>query len=96
MHGFLEEYSNILKLPINEISKDFKIILVGGKVIEIINYIKILTYSSAFVCLKIVNNEINIEGSNLIIKELSKKDMVISGNINKVYLSREILNENKQ
>ena len=95
MQGFLEEYSNILKLPLNELSKDFKVILVGGKIIEILNYIKILTYNENYICLKILNNELNIDGSCLIIKELSKKDMIISGNINKIYLSKEILNEKK-
>ena len=95
MQGFNDEYSNILKLPLNEVFNDFKIIFIGGKIIEILNYIKIVKYSEEFIILKVQNNEINIEGFNLQIKEMCKKDIVIIGSINKIYLSKELYNEKK-
>ena len=96
MQGFNDEYSNILKLPFNEIINDYKIIYIGGKIIEILNYVKIIKYNENLIILKAKDNEINIEGFDLQIKELCKKDIVIVGSINKIYLSREYKNNEKK
>ena len=95
MHGFNEEYSNLLKLPFNEVFADFKIIFLGGKVIEVLNYIKILTYSKDLIILKVKNNEVAIEGKDLQIKEMCKKDIIVVGLISKVYLLKEVKNHEK-
>lgn len=93
MQGYLDELSKIIKMPINEIYKEYKIIYIGGRIVEILNFIKILCYSNEQIALKVKNNVINIEGSKLNIKELSKKDIVVGGNINKIYLSKEMIDE---
>lgn len=93
MQGYLDELSKIIKMPIDEIYKEYKIIYIGGRIVEILNFIKILCYSNEQIALKVTNNVINIEGSKLNIKELSKKDIVVSGNINKIYLSKEMIDE---
>lgn len=81
MNNFLEELSNIVKLPFNEISKDFKIIMIGNKILYISNYIKILDYSSEKLSLKVYKNYLEISGSNLIISQINKGEIVIKGNI---------------
>lgn len=95
MHGFNEEYSSLLKMPINEVFADFKIIYTGGKVVEILNYVKIMKYTKEILVLKVRNNEVAIEGKNLQIKEMCKKDIIVIGLISKVYLLREVRNDEK-
>lgn len=88
MIGYCNEYLKILKLPLNEIINEYKIIQIGSRLVEVINFIKILSYGTEMITLKVKDNEINIEGSNLEIKELDRKDIIIAGNINKIFLSR--------
>lgn len=86
---FLDELSKITGLPISETFKDYKIINVGGKVIYIQNYLKLLTYNQEEIVLKIKNNELIIEGKDLKIAELGEKNILIKGQINKSYLAKE-------
>ena len=39
MQGYLDELSKIIKMPINEICKEYKIIYIGGRIVEILNFI---------------------------------------------------------
>lgn len=96
MLGFLDELSNVTGLPFDEAYKDYKIVNLGGKAIYIQNYLKLLSYHKHEICLKIKNNEIIISGTNLIIKELGDKNLIITGNINSTYLRKEFLNNEKE
>lgn len=86
---FLDELSKITGLPISETFHDYKIINIGGKVIYVQNYIKLLTYNQEQIVLKIKNNELVIDGKDLKIAELGEKNILVKGHINKSYLSKE-------
>lgn len=82
MNNFIEELSNIVKLPFNEISKDFKVICVSNKILYISNFIKILDYTNEKIIIKVRKNQnIEICGNGLCIGQINKKELVIKGNI---------------
>ena len=53
-------------------------------------------YSKYDIGTLVKNNVLNIEGVGIEIKELSKSEIVAKGKINRIYLSREFLNEEKK
>ena len=82
MNNFIEELSNIVKLPFNEISKDFKIICVSNKILYISNFIKILDYTNEKIIIKVKKNQnVEVFGCDLCIGQINKKELVIKGNI---------------
>ena len=81
MNNFIEELSDIIKLPFNEISKDSKVVMIGNKVLYVSNFIKILDYSSEKLSLKVYKNYLEIAGSNLIISQINKGEIIVKGNI---------------
>ncbi len=68
---------------------EFKLNLIGTKVVCVQNFIKILNFSNEKIVFKIKNNEVIIEGKDFNIAEMGTKDVVITGNINKIYTSKE-------
>lgn len=83
MDNYEEELSNIAKLPFNEITSDYKIIILSNKVLYLCNFIKILDYSDAKIAIKVKKNKsLTIEGDNLYICQINKREIVIKGNIN--------------
>ena len=44
MNNLIEELLDIVKLPFNEISNDFKLVILSNKVLNISNFLKILDY----------------------------------------------------
>ncbi len=87
---FLDEISKLTGLPINETFSEYKLINIGGKVLYVQNYLKLLVYNKNQIVLKIKSNEINVEGESLKILELESNSILIKGNIFKVYLSKEV------
>jgi len=81
MENYIKEVVEICKLPFEEIGKDYKVILIGGKAIYICNYKKIIDYSLNKVVLKITNNTLEISGDNLEINQINKGEIIISGKI---------------
>ena len=81
MENYIKEVINICRLPFDEISRDYKVIMLGGKAIYICNYKKIIDYSSNKVVLKIKNNTLEISGDVLEINQINKGEIVISGKI---------------
>lgn len=96
MKKFISELSEKTGLPFNEIKGDFRLIYVGGKFVQVINYLKILTYNSNLLLLKIMDNQLVVEGTNLIIEELNKREILLKGKINKIYLNKEQINNDKK
>lgn len=96
MINFLNEIAQIAELPIGEINNTVAISCIGGKAVVVNNYLKILTYSSNHIVLKIKEDELIIEGRDIIIKQLSKKDICLVGNIAGVYFAREVRENEKQ
>lgn len=87
---FLDELSKAVGLPINEAYSDYKIVNVAGKAIYVQNYLKLLSYSTEQITLKLKTNNLVIEGTDLKIVELSNKNILIKGLINKNYLLKEV------
>ena len=81
MDNYINELIDICKLPINEINNKFKIIYLGGDILYVSNYIKLLDYGCEKVVLKVKGNTIEILGLSLVIKLLNKKEILISGKI---------------
>lgn len=95
MFGFFNELREVVGLDAKEIAKSYKVAFVDGGGILVSNFQKILTYSNNLLVLKVRNNVINIEGVGIEIKELSKDELIAKGKINRVYLSREFVDEKK-
>lgn len=90
MSQFFSEISKLTGLPFNEITSDFKVVYLGGGGVFISNYEKILIYNTELLALKVKYNVLNIEGKDLIIKQLSRGEIIAEGKINKIYLSKEL------
>lgn len=81
MENFISEISKICKLPFDELGKAFKIIQIDSKGIYVCNFKKIIDYSREKVVLKVTNNTLEILGSDLVISQLNKGEIIISGSI---------------
>lgn len=81
MENYFKEIVEICGLPFNEVLKDVKIILIGGKALYVSNYKKIVTYSKESIDLRVKGDIIHISGENMIIKQLDKNEIIISGKI---------------
>lgn len=87
MFNFIDEISKIADLPLNEVTNSYKLVFVGGNVLYISNYKKILTITPDFIAIKVKSNVLNIEGINFSIKQLSRGELILMGKINKIYCS---------
>lgn len=96
MFGFFNELKEVIGLNSKEIFKAYKVAFIEGGGVLISNFIKILTYSPNLIVLKVRNNVLNIEGVGFEITELSKDEIIAKGSINKIYLSKEFIDEKKQ
>lgn len=81
MENFLGEILNICRLPIDEISKDFKVIQIGRKAIYICNFSKVLDYTNEKIVLKLRKGALQINGNALFISQINKKEIVVKGDI---------------
>ncbi len=89
MFGFIKELSQISGVPFDSISGSFNINWLG-EIVYVNNFIKILAYSSESVALKVKNNVINVNGQNLVIAQLSPKEIVLKGEITSVNLDKPV------
>ncbi|MBE5735040.1 MAG: hypothetical protein E7361_01130 [Clostridiales bacterium] len=85
MLDYIGEIISSATLPIDDINKVTSFTAIGGKAIVINNYKKILTYSKDRIVLKLSNDELVVEGRELSIRQLSKSDISLSGNIVHIY-----------
>ena len=86
--GLVEELSKYLTIPFDEVL-NYKYTVIGGNVVNVTGYKKILQYSKDSVTLSVKDNQLCIEGKNITIKELDNGNMILNGKINKVYLVKE-------
>lgn len=95
MNNLIEELLDIAKLPFNEISKDFKLVVLSDKVLHISNFLKILDYSNERIEIKVKKTKnIAIVGENLQICQINKKELIIKGHICSMELGE--INEKKK
>lgn len=81
MDNFIQELANIVRLPFNEINKDFKLIILGNKTMYISNYKKILDYTPEKVVLKVYKDYIELVGRDLCISQINKNELILKGEI---------------
>lgn len=87
MYNILKELCELVDVRYEEINSEPKIY--WYKNILVLNeYKKILTYTKENVVVSTKNNRLNIEGSDLKIKQLSKEELIICGKIGKVYFEK--------
>lgn len=85
MINFINEFAKFIDLPFEEVLSDYKYLNVGGKLVCVQNYTKIISYSTEKIVLKVKRSILNIEGENLTIKELEKNNLIVSGKISNIY-----------
>ena len=91
MNNYINEIIDICKLPFDEISKDYKAIIIGGKCVYVSNYKKIIDYTMSKIVLKVFNGILEILGDEMKIQQINKKEIVICGKI--MSLNQEVVNE---
>lgn len=80
MNNFASELCDIAKLPFNEITSDYKIIMLSNKVLHLCNFIKVLDYTSSKIVIKVKKTKsIDIIGENLQICQINKSELIIKG-----------------
>ena len=84
MINFIDEFAKLIDVPFDEVIKDYSYLVVGGRIIYITNYLKIVTYSLTDISLKVKGGVLHISGSDLTLKELDKHSITIIGNITSV------------
>ena len=89
MDSVFLELKKYLIEPFDEVL-DFRYVVIANKVVNVVGYKKLITYSTESVVLGIKGNQLIIEGRDLRIRELYKLNIVVVGKINKVYLSKEM------
>lgn len=86
MSIFVDEVSKMIGLPLEEISSEYKLMMVGSKMIRMSGYQKIISYQREKVILKIKNDTLLIEGKDLVIQEMEQNEIALVGKIDKIYL----------
>lgn len=81
MENYLKEIVDICGLPFSEVLVDTKIVFIGGKALYVGNYRKVITYGKDQIDLRIKKDVLHIVGENLLIKQLDKNEIVITGKI---------------
>lgn len=80
MDNYIEELTSIAKLPFNEITNDYKIIMLSNRVLYLCNFLKILEYSDYKIVVKVKKLKyLTINGENLQICQINTKEMIIKG-----------------
>ena len=92
MLQFLEELCEVTGSDARDIVDDLKVVMLGNNILYVSNFIKILSYDNTNLSLKIKDNIFNVEGYKLSIKQLSGKEIIVKGYVNRTYLSKEITN----
>ncbi len=90
MINYITEIAEVTALPLSEIKSMTSYSVVGGVIANVNNYNKILLYSSNKILLKVKDNELNIDGKDLTIKQMTKNDITIMGQISSIYYSYEV------
>jgi len=84
MSGFLETISNYCGLPLDTVLNSFKVIMLSNKSVYIEGSIKITSYSTKEINLKVKGGYLLITGENLNVKEYCKEDLMICGKIKNI------------
>jgi sporulation protein YqfC len=79
LNNYIKELIEICKLPYDEITHNYKIIQLGGKCIYVSNFKKIIDYMPSKIVLKIPYNTLEICGTDMMIEQINKNEILIRG-----------------
>jgi sporulation protein YqfC len=75
----VERIADALELPKDILLNLSKVIVYGNRVVLVENFTSLCDYNSEYLILKLDKGQIKINGKNLVIKELSQKEINIYG-----------------
>ena len=76
--------NRLLRIVNNYINDDNFSMIYKNKVLDVINYTKILDFSSTLISFEYKNNSYYVEGDNLVISKMMEEEILITGNIKKI------------
>lgn len=94
MNNYIRELLEVCGLPFDEVSRQYKVISIGGKMIYVSNFQRIIDYTTDRIVLKISRNTLEIVGKRMQIQQINKNEIVIQGEI--CSFSQGVNNENKK
>jgi len=83
-HKKKEKINEILEIPLEVVSREPKITVMGFKEILIENYKAILEYEEFYIKINTHTGVININGFNLKLKEMTDDDIMVLGKIDSI------------
>ena len=81
MENYINEILSVCGLPFNEVSNDYKLIVLGGKCLYLSNYNRIIDYSVSKIVLKVKKDIIEIDGESMQISQINKNEIMVAGKI---------------
>ena len=87
----MSKFDKIFDIP-EEISSDIpKVTIIGFERMLVENYKFILEYQDFFIRIKMKSGIVNINGFELVMKEMTKDDLIITGNIESVDYEKNVM-----
>ena len=83
-HRKKERINEILEIPVEVVSQEPKITILGFKEVLIENYKAILEYEEFYIKINTHTGVININGFNLKLKEMTDDDIMVLGKIDSI------------
>lgn len=83
-HRKKEKINEILEIPLEVVSQEPKITIMGFKEVLIENYKAILEYEEFYIKVNTHTGVININGFNLKLKEMTDDDIMVLGKIDSI------------
>lgn len=82
--SFREKFTELLELPKDLLLDRPKLTLIGCRDMMIENYKSVLEYGVGYMRVKTGSGIVRITGNNLVIREISHDDIIISGTVHSV------------
>lgn len=76
--------NKLFRLANNYINENNFSMIYKNKSLDVINYTKILDFSSTLISFEYKNNGYYVEGDNLVISKMMEDEILITGNIKKI------------
>lgn len=81
MQGFLDEIISRINLPLELLNGGFRVINFSNRAVYVEGFSSIMELSRELVTVKLKRGILRIAGTNLVIKNLEDKTLVVSGKI---------------
>ena len=90
MFAYLDELYEIAGCKNTDTLDKYKLFMLSNNVLYVADFAKILSLSESLIVLKIKGDQLNIEGSSLVVKNLDTSEIIITGKILSIYLSNGV------